>query len=173
MLSGSSGNRRIHHGEPRAARSRHARRRAKPGFPCWCMPSYLDPSKQPPRGSSCGCDWERYSTYLASRPDAAEVEAIRLMIELSRKYRCRVHIVHLSSVEALAGSAGCARGRPADHRGNLPALSALCRRRHCRWSDAVQMRAAHPVARESRTAMAGARRGRYRFDRDRSFALPA
>jgi allantoinase len=48
-----------------------------------------------------GCDWKRYSTYLASRPDAAEVEAIRLMIELSRKYGCRVHIVHLSSVEAL------------------------------------------------------------------------
>ena len=46
-------------------------------------------------------DWHRYSTHLASRPDAAEVEAIRLMIELCRKYRCRVHIVHLSSVEAL------------------------------------------------------------------------
>jgi len=46
--------------------------------------------------------WNRYSTYLASRPDAAEVQAIRMMIELSRHYRCRVHIVHLSSVEALA-----------------------------------------------------------------------
>lgn len=46
-------------------------------------------------------NWQRYSTYLASRPDAAEVEAIRLMIELCRKYKCRVHIVHLSSVEAL------------------------------------------------------------------------
>ncbi len=48
-----------------------------------------------------GGDWKKYSTYLASRPDAAEVQAIRLMIELSRKYRCRVHIVHLSSSEAL------------------------------------------------------------------------
>lgn len=46
-------------------------------------------------------NWERYSTYLASRPDAAEVEAIRLMIALCRAYKCRVHIVHLSSVEAL------------------------------------------------------------------------
>src|SRR5277367_1906582 len=46
-------------------------------------------------------DWHRYETHLASRPDAAEVEAIRLMIELCRKYQCRVHIVHLSSVEAL------------------------------------------------------------------------
>jgi allantoinase len=51
---------------------------------------------------AASCDWRRYSTYLASRPDAAEVEAIRLMIELSRKYGCRVHIVHLSSTEALA-----------------------------------------------------------------------
>jgi allantoinase len=46
-------------------------------------------------------DWREYPTYLASRPDAAEVEAIRLMIDLSRRYGCRVHIVHLSSVEAL------------------------------------------------------------------------
>jgi len=46
-------------------------------------------------------DGKRYSNYLASRPDDAEVQAIRLMIELCRQYRCRVHIVHLSSVEAL------------------------------------------------------------------------
>jgi len=48
-----------------------------------------------------GHDWKQYSTYLASRPDAAEVEAIRMMIDLSRRFGCRVHIVHLSSVEAL------------------------------------------------------------------------
>jgi allantoinase len=53
------------------------------------------------RLNAAACDWKRYSTYLASRPDAAEVQAIRLMIELSRKHGCRVHIVHLSSVEAL------------------------------------------------------------------------
>ena len=46
-------------------------------------------------------NWQRYSTYLASRPDAAEVDAIRLMIELSRGHACPVHIVHLSSSEAL------------------------------------------------------------------------
>jgi len=46
-------------------------------------------------------DWKQYPTYLASRPDSAEVEAIRLMIELARKYGCRVHIVHLSSAAAL------------------------------------------------------------------------
>jgi allantoinase len=53
------------------------------------------------RLKDANCDWRQYSSYLASRPDAAEVQAIRLMIALARKYRCRVHIVHLSSVEAL------------------------------------------------------------------------
>lgn len=53
------------------------------------------------RLNAAGCNWKHYSTHLASRPDAAEVEAIRLLIELSRKYGCRVHVVHLSSSEAL------------------------------------------------------------------------
>ena len=46
-------------------------------------------------------DWRRYSTYLASRPDAAEIAAITLMIALCREYGARVHIVHLSTAEAL------------------------------------------------------------------------
>ena len=46
-------------------------------------------------------EWSRYSTYLASRPEAAEVEAIRLLIALSRRFEARVHIVHLSAAAAL------------------------------------------------------------------------
>ena len=46
-------------------------------------------------------DWRRYSTYLASRPDEAELEAIRLMIRLCRQYSFRLHIVHLSTALAL------------------------------------------------------------------------
>jgi allantoinase len=46
-------------------------------------------------------DWRNYATYLASRPDQAELEAIRLMIHLCRKYRFRLHIVHLSTALAL------------------------------------------------------------------------
>lgn len=46
-------------------------------------------------------DWRKYATYLLSRPDEAELEAISLMIALSEKYACRVHIVHLSSARAL------------------------------------------------------------------------
>jgi allantoinase len=46
-------------------------------------------------------DWGRYATYLASRPDQAELEAIRLMIRLCRQYDFRLHIVHLSTALAL------------------------------------------------------------------------
>jgi allantoinase len=46
-------------------------------------------------------DWMQYATYLRSRPDEAELAAIRMMIELCRKYWFRLHIVHLSSALAL------------------------------------------------------------------------
>lgn len=49
-----------------------------------------------------GADWRNYSTYLASRPDQAELDAIRLIIRLCRQYRFRLHIVHLSTALALA-----------------------------------------------------------------------
>ncbi|MGI8741369.1 MAG: allantoinase AllB [Bryobacteraceae bacterium] len=58
-------------------------------------------------------DWRRYSTYLASRPEAAEIEAIRLLIDLSRRYQARVHIVHLSAALALPDlRSGRAEGLP-------------------------------------------------------------
>ncbi len=46
-------------------------------------------------------DWQSYATYLASRPDQAELEAIRLMIHLCRQHNFRLHIVHLSTAQAL------------------------------------------------------------------------
>ncbi len=45
-------------------------------------------------------DWRRYSTYLASRPDTAEIEAIDLLIRLAEQFDAHVHIVHLASAEA-------------------------------------------------------------------------
>ncbi len=42
-----------------------------------------------------------YGRYLASRPDEAELAAIRLLIELCRDYRAPVHIVHLATAQAL------------------------------------------------------------------------
>lgn len=49
-----------------------------------------------------GSDWRAYRTYLQSRPESAETEAIRLIIRLVRETGCRVHIVHLSAAAALA-----------------------------------------------------------------------
>lgn len=42
-----------------------------------------------------------YETFLASRPREAENEAVELMIRLSREFGTRVHIVHLSSSDAV------------------------------------------------------------------------
>ena len=47
-----------------------------------------------------GADWCRYSTYLASRPDAAEVEAIALLIKLAEEFDTHIHIVHLATAQA-------------------------------------------------------------------------
>jgi allantoinase len=48
-----------------------------------------------------GADWRRYETWLRSRPDEAELEAIRLMIRLCREFGFRLHIVHLVTAQAL------------------------------------------------------------------------
>jgi allantoinase len=44
---------------------------------------------------------ERYESWLDSRPAAAEVEAIAMMIRLCREFGTRVHIVHLAAAEAV------------------------------------------------------------------------
>ena len=46
-------------------------------------------------------DWRNYNTWLRSRPDESELAAIRLLIELCRRYRFRLHIVHLATGQAL------------------------------------------------------------------------
>ena len=45
--------------------------------------------------------WREYATYLASRPPAAEDDAIALLLELGRAHGAPVHIVHLSSAASL------------------------------------------------------------------------
>jgi allantoinase len=46
-------------------------------------------------------DWSQYATYLRSRPDEAELAAIRMLLDLCRKYRFHLHIVHLSTALAI------------------------------------------------------------------------
>jgi allantoinase len=54
-------------------------------------PTYLpDPTYQP------------YLPYLSSRPPRAEVEAVRMMIDLSVEFGADVHIVHVACAEAVA-----------------------------------------------------------------------
>src|ERR1700678_1892095 len=47
--------------------------------------------------SLAGADWKSYPTYLRSRPDEAELSAIRLLLSLCREYRFRLHVVHLAT----------------------------------------------------------------------------
>jgi allantoinase len=47
-------------------------------------------------------DWSLYETYLQSRPEEAELSAIRMLLSLCREYKFRLHIVHLSASQALA-----------------------------------------------------------------------
>lgn len=51
--------------------------------------------------NTIGADWHKYSTYLLSRPDAAEVEAIALLIRLAEEFQTDIHIVHLVSAQAV------------------------------------------------------------------------
>ncbi len=46
-------------------------------------------------------DWKSYATYLQSRPDEAELSAIRMLLALCRQYKFHLHIVHLSTSQAL------------------------------------------------------------------------
>ncbi len=58
-------------------------------------------------------DPRAYQTFLDSRPPEMENEAIATLIALAEETRCRVHIVHLSSAEALPQLAAAkARGVP-------------------------------------------------------------
>ena len=54
---------------------------------------------------ACGHELEKnptsYAAFLASRPRAWENNAVGLMIDKCRKHNCPVHIVHVSSAEAL------------------------------------------------------------------------
>jgi allantoinase len=51
--------------------------------------------------SGRSADWRRYATYLQSRPDEAELQAIELLIGLAAEFASPLHIVHLASARAL------------------------------------------------------------------------
>ena len=59
-------------------------------------PAILNPSNQKLAQRKSAFDWE------ASRPAEAEISAIRIAIELAGETGCPIHIVHVSSAQALA-----------------------------------------------------------------------
>ncbi|MDQ3996510.1 MAG: allantoinase AllB [Gemmatimonadota bacterium] len=48
-----------------------------------------------------GADRRQYATYLASRPPAAETQAVAMMVALCEATRARTHIVHVSSADSV------------------------------------------------------------------------
>jgi allantoinase len=46
-------------------------------------------------------DRRRYAAYLASRPPAAETQAVAMLVELCEMTRARTHIVHLSAADSV------------------------------------------------------------------------
>jgi allantoinase len=75
---------------------------ARLGAPLLAHAEVPGPIEQAAELQTCvGWDARRYSCYLESRPRAAELEAIALLIRLMREYGTRVHIVHLSAADAV------------------------------------------------------------------------
>jgi allantoinase len=52
-------------------------------------------------GAAAGGDPRTYAAWLTSRPDSMEVDAVRLLIDLCRETRVRLHVVHVSSAEVV------------------------------------------------------------------------
>jgi allantoinase len=72
---------------------------ARAGLPLLVHAELMGAATQLERTTGVGA--RSYARYLLSRPREWEHEAIRLMIGLCRETGCRVHIVHLSSADAV------------------------------------------------------------------------
>jgi allantoinase len=73
---------------------------AKTGLPLLVHAELPGPVDEATR-QLAAADWSTYATYLQSRPDEAELSAIRLMLSLCREFHFRLHIVHLATSQAL------------------------------------------------------------------------
>lgn len=61
------------------------------------LPGPVDAAAQ----ALASADWRIYETFLKSRPDEAELAAIDLLLNLCREFECPIHVVHLSTAQAL------------------------------------------------------------------------
>src|SRR5277367_3146162 len=80
-------------------------RAALPHISCTGLPLLVHAELPAPIDSAtaqlANADWSLYETYLQSRPEEAELSAIRMLLSLCREYKFRLHIVHLSASAAL------------------------------------------------------------------------
>ena len=84
-------------------------------------------------------DWKSYQTYLRSRPDEAELAAIRILLQLCRRFHFHLHIVHLATALALdLLRQARAEGLPVTVE-TCPPLSAFRRGGDPRWEHPAQM----------------------------------
>jgi allantoinase len=74
---------------------------AKIGAPLLVHAELPGPIENAANRRTVGASSRSYQTWLDSRPRAAENEAIALILRLAAEYGVRVHIVHLSSTDAI------------------------------------------------------------------------
>ena len=98
-----------------------------------------------------------YADFLASRPRGVENLAIAELIEAARHTGAAVHLLHLSSSDAVPMLRSARRDGIACHRRDVPALPRRSRRRRSPRAPPVQVLPAHPRGRQPRGPLGGAR----------------
>ena len=119
-------------------------------------------------------EWRRYPTYLVSRPELAESDAIAMLFRMAEEYRTPIHVVHLSSAGPALTLLKSAR------RQGLPITVETCP--HYLWFEAekipdgaTEYKCAPPIrpTRKSREIMEGAGGWPDRHGGNGSLPLPA
>ncbi len=118
-------------------------------------------------------DWSLYETYLQSRPEEAELSAIRMLLSLCREYKFRLHIVHLSASAALPElRAARSEGLPVTVE-TCPHYLHFTAETIAQRSNALQVRPSNSQPRKPRTTLARPSRWNDRPRRDRPLPLPS
>jgi allantoinase len=72
------------------------------GAPLLAHAELPEPIERAVAGLAKNASPRKYATWLAARPREAEDEAVALLLRLGTEFGARIHIVHVSSVDALA-----------------------------------------------------------------------
>ena len=116
-------------------------------------------------------DHRSHATWLRSRPDAAETQAVKLMIALAREFGVHVHIVHLSSELSVPLIRRAKKEGLQVTTETCPHYLNFTSRFHSERRHGIQMRAADPRFAQPGRLVEGARKGDHRNGRVRPFAF--